>query len=73
MKDGPPLRVVQRRRPIARAQQERREHRGGDQLQAQSPPDSAEKSDGSSDIAPYYLSSVSKTTNLCKSTLPRVL
>jgi len=42
MKDGPSLRVVQRRRPVARAQQERREHRRGDQLQSESPTDRAE-------------------------------
>lgn len=43
MQDGPTLRVIQRRRPVARAQQERGEHRGGDQLQAKPPADCAVK------------------------------
>lgn len=43
MEDGAALRMVQRRRPVARAQQERREHRGGDQLKPQSPANGAEK------------------------------
>lgn len=42
MQDGPPLRVVQRRGPVARAQQESGEHRGGDQLQTQAPADRTE-------------------------------
>lgn len=42
VQDGPSLRVVQRRGPIARAQQERGEHGRGDQLESQSPADSAE-------------------------------
>jgi len=41
VQDGPSLRVVQRRRPVARTQQERGEHRGGDQLESKSPADGA--------------------------------
>jgi len=41
VQDGPSLRVVQRRRPVARAQQERGENRGGDQLESKSPADRA--------------------------------
>lgn len=42
VQDGPPLRVVQRRGPIARAQQERGKHGGGDQLEPKPPADGAE-------------------------------
>jgi hypothetical protein len=42
VQDGPSLRVVQWRGPVARAQQECGEHGSGDQLEPKSPADSAE-------------------------------